>query len=89
MKPAPKSQLTPLIDALDALESRLPQLRIECPDPGTRMEAFATLADPILDRAVSMDRGHDHDGCWDMASHRITTMLVDAGWIDEAGTVLG
>lgn len=78
----------PILQALDDLEAQLPELRARYPEPGDRMEAFAALADPILDYAEKLDRGHDHDGCWDVASRRIEAMLESAGWVDANGMVL-
>lgn len=84
-EPTPLHQ--PLLQALDDLEAQLSDLRSQYGDPGDRMEAFATLADPILAHASLMDCGHDHDGCFDMVANRIDEMLKSAGWIDEQGQV--
>lgn len=78
----------PILQALDELEAMLPDLRARYGEPGDRMEAFAAIADPILERAAQMDHGHDHDGCWDMASHRIQQMLEAAGWVDAQGQAI-
>lgn len=78
----------PILQSLDELEAQLPLLRARYAEPGDRMEAFAAIADPILDHASKLDRSHDHGGCWEMASHRIELMLTSAGWIDADGRAI-
>ncbi|GAB3749729.1 hypothetical protein [Lysobacter olei] len=82
------SVLRPILDALDDLEVMIPELRAAYTDSGARLAAFAALAGPIRNEAARMERTHDLHGCCDMVSHRIDRMLLEAGWMDEAGTAI-
>ena len=66
-----------LQDEIDALRTSLPSLRINYPDDGDFLVAFAGVADQIRWRARHDDDFVHHVGI------ALTDMLIDAGLVPE------
>ncbi|MEO7325659.1 MAG: hypothetical protein ABIW82_12590 [Dokdonella sp.] len=60
-----------IVAALDAFESRLPQLMADFPDVGDLLDAFGNMADEISQRAAQDDGAY--------VDARIEVMLVKVG----------
>jgi hypothetical protein len=72
-------QFQELLERCDALEGRLPQLRLEYPNDQDFLMVFAREAERLEDIAHRQDDGHDDCSIWLHVHGRLETMLETIG----------
>jgi hypothetical protein len=73
-------QFQELLDSCDALESRLPQLRVDYPTDHEFLMVFAREAERLERIAHCQDDGHDDCSIWLHVHGRLEAMLKSIGF---------